>query len=147
MMRNSLAAKKTARNSGDQKSLARVYAELSGKPMEVKLVVLSDRTQDAPGAQAISDFGARVLSGHRPMCLLCDRVWNDLKDEPPAALVLISTHDFFCDDPNAAKPAILSAVCWDCWEGGNVLVRAKDAYRASLWPYLRDVAEPIERKQ
>lgn len=131
-------------------SLADVYIALSNKPMKLRFIPLTrvhDPHLDTAGMKTLVTFHGQVKGGKCPMCLLCDTYWPHFKCEPPAVLTMLATHEFFCVDPKAERPAIVSGICWDCWEAGDVPERAKEVFRRELWPDLRDVAEPTTTSQ
>jgi hypothetical protein len=74
-------------------------------------------------------FGKRIVEGERPLCLLCDFEWRDLRSGPPSELFVVGVHG----DP---EPSMVSGICEKCAEKENLLGRCVENMKR-IWPDLR----------
>ena len=71
----------------------------------------------------------RIVEGERPLCLLCDFEWRDLRSGPPSELFVVGVHG----DP---EPSMVSGICEKCAEKENLLGRCVENMKR-IWPDLR----------
>jgi hypothetical protein len=109
-------------------------------PMRVTIVPTVDFLVDpslAPEfAEAFKQFPARIASGDRPMCLLCDHTWHDFSSLPEA-MAVVHTEKFF-RKPGDDIATITSGICTSCWRTEEshkeILARCLERFR-QLWDF------------